>query len=115
MEYRQSLQIPETAREIIRAVERGELDLAELEGFRARLYNHVPSANIYELVNAELAAAWQIGWDQADQEVLLENLANVVSDLLEHSHVDAEGQPHPDPHLWELLRVSFLAVLKYRQ
>ncbi len=86
------------------------LECAELEGVRARLEGLGPEVNPYiaeaDEVTAALTESWSIGFDQADQEVMCQNVIVLAEDLIS-SASQANGQITVDS---DLFRIFVLAV-----
>lgn len=99
--------------EIVHALEQGEVDLANLEGVRARIRNQPADANYYAQERAELAAAWLLGWEETDASIHVDNLIILLTDLFEDMRSTPEGQPLPSRYLIELIRIEHMALLKY--
>jgi hypothetical protein len=89
---------------------RDSVEVAELEGVRARLEGLGPEANPYIAEADEVAVAltesWTLGFDQADQEVMCQNVVVLAEDLI-GTVQEVNGVMVVDP---DLFRIFVLAV-----
>jgi hypothetical protein len=97
--------------------DRDQIEVWELEGVRARLEGLGEDANPYLLEADEAASSanapvWGIGWQQADQEVLYQNVVEVAKDLLSSS-LNRDGDSVVDPDLLRILALAVNEAQKY--
>lgn len=123
------VQISETALTcLIREVERlqAQLDLVreqetcsrvEMDGFRARLRGLARTANphLIDELGQELHDHWRVGWEQANQEVVFQNVVLAGEAVVESAHEDGAGMVWVDGAYLSVLSVAVTEAKTYME